>query len=166
LPSARKTQITQIIYLGLAAVFILGSADIGLVAAAELKTKEVKAEEKEEKIATVKKEITGVVSGISNNFIAIEYKVDLKEGMAYEIALNIGKDIKIERKKNLSEISMGDVVTVTYEENLKKEKDKDSGREKIRVMSRVAKVIKFVNKAKPVIENAETLESKELEEGQ
>ena len=158
--------LTQIL---LVTVLVLGLAGIGVAVAAEVKTKElktkevkakeVKVEEKVEKIEKVTKEITGEVTGISKNFIAVEYGIDLKEGAALEMAFNIGKDIKIEYKNTLSEIGQGDTVAVTYEEITTKDKEG-----KIKRIERLPKVIKFMKKAKPIIEETEKLESRELEE--
>lgn len=146
----------------LAAVLVLGLVGTGV--AAEVKTKEVKAkevqvEEKGEKIVKVTKEITGEVAGISNNFIAVDYAIDFKEGAALEMAFNIGKDIKIEYKKSLSEIGVGDTVAVIYEEITTKDKEG-----KIKKTERLPKVIKFISKAKPVMPDTDALQSRELEE--
>lgn len=127
--------ITQIVkkitQIGLAIVLVLGF--VGVACAEETN--------KEEKIETVVNQVTGEVSAISKNFIAVVHGLDAKGEAALEIPFNIGKDIKIEHKRSLSEISVGDTVMVTYEDRIKQEQ------EETRVLSRVPKVISFLRPA-------------------
>lgn len=102
-----------------------------------LKAQEAPAKEKEIKKTVTVKTIQGEVSGISSNFIAVVYGQDKKT--SYEMAFNIGKDAKIEYKKSLKEISVGDIVAVEYEETVEIKKG-----EKPRTTQRVVKMIKFL----------------------
>ena len=96
--------------------------------------------EEEAKKIVVVKEMQGEVSGISSNFIAIVYGQDKKA--SYEMALTMDKDVKVEDRKSLKDIGVGDIVSVSYEETTetKKEGDKDISR----VVSRVVKKIRFI----------------------
>ena len=84
--------------------------------------------------------ISGEVSAISKDFIAIVYGRNAAKGSEEEIALPIAKDVIIEHKKNLSEIGAGDTVDVEYEEI--SEETKEGTKSK-----RVAKVVSFVRAA-------------------
>ena len=136
----------KIIFMLLAGLFILS---LNSAAIAE----EAKQEEKKVKVEKVMKSTEGEISGLSNNFIAVLYGQD--EKTSYEMALNIGKDVKIEHKKSLKDIGVGDTVSVTYEETIETKEG-----EKPRVMSRVVKTIKFIRAAKPMPETS-TLVSQE-----
>lgn len=103
-----------------------------------MRAEEVKTEEKD--IERVVKVISGEVSGISSNFIAVVYGQD--EKTSYEMALNIGKDVKLEYIKSLSEIGVGDTVKVTYDAVYKVDKEG-----KKRLMKNEPKKISFVRKA-------------------
>jgi 2-iminoacetate synthase ThiH len=73
------------------------------------------------------------------------------------MALNMDKDVKVERKKSLKEIGVGDIVGVNYEETIETKEG-----EKPRVIARVVKMIKFI-KAAQVIPETSALVSKEAE---
>ncbi|MFA5146886.1 MAG: hypothetical protein WC515_05920 [Candidatus Omnitrophota bacterium] len=77
----------------------------------------VPAEEKaalpREEVAT--RSVVGIVSGVSPSFIAIEYGID-QAGPSLELAFNIDKSVKVENKRSIKEIAMGDTVEVTYGE--------------------------------------------------
>lgn len=124
----------------------------GMAAAEETK---VGKSETEEKIETTVKEVSGEISGVSSNFIAILYGQD--ETASYEMAFSVGKDVKLVHKKSLSELAVGDTVTVSYEEKTKKNKEG-----KIMILSRVPKRISFIRaapKALPETEESQTLQS-------
>jgi len=144
--------------LSLKIIFILlaGLAILSLNSAAI--AEETKQEEKKVKVEKVMKSTEGEISGLSNNFIAILYGSDAKT--SYEIALDIGKDVKIEHKNSLKDIGVGDIVGVNYEETIETKEG-----EKPRVVARVAKVIKFI-KAAQVIPETSALVSKEAESQQ
>lgn len=112
--------------------------------------------EEEAKKTVVVKEMQGEVSGISNNFIAIVYGQDKKT--SYEMAFTMDKDVKIEDRKSLKDIGVGDIVLVSFEETTetKKEGDKDISR----VVSRVVKKIRFIRPAAKIQE----IELRSLEE--
>lgn len=86
------------------------------------------------------KGISGEVSAISKDFIAIVYRRDAAKGTEEEIALPIAKDVIIEHKKSLSEIGAGDLVDVEFEEI--SEETGEGPKSK-----RVAKVISFLRAA-------------------
>jgi hypothetical protein len=90
------------------------------------------------------KKMTGEVEGISQNFISILYSQDKKA--SYEMAFSIDKDVKIENKADLKEISVGNIVIVTYQETTEKPKDDKDGK-KIKVKNRIVKRIIFVKES-------------------
>lgn len=83
----------------------------------------------------ITKEVAGEVGGIGNNFIAIDYGQTAKESL--EIAIPINKNTRGSHK-NLKEIQVGDIVSVTYEETIE---TKEGGNP--RVVKRLAKVVEF-----------------------
>ena len=60
--------------------------------------------------------ISGEVSAVSKDFIAVVYRSDEAKGSAEEIALPVAKDVVVEHKQSLSQIGAGDMVDVEYEE--------------------------------------------------
>ena len=88
--------------------------------------------------------ISGEVSAISKDFIAVVYRSDNTHGSEEEIALPIAKDATVEHKKSLSEIIPGDMVDVEFEEYT--EETPQGSRSK-----RVAVVVRFLKAGnKPV----------------
>lgn len=83
----------------------------------------------------ITKEVAGEVGGIGNNFIAIDYGQTAKESL--EIAIPMNKNTRGSHK-NLKEIQVGDIVSVTYEETIE---TKEGGNP--RVVKRLAKVVEF-----------------------
>jgi hypothetical protein len=65
------------------------------------------------------KEATGVISSLSNNFIAVVTGVDSLTQAGTEYAFNLDKKVKIEHKQSLKDIKVGDTVKVGYEETVK-----------------------------------------------
>lgn len=138
------------IIMGLAMVLVLGFMGVALA-------QKGKPEAKEKNISkSVFKEITGEVSGISSNFIAIVYGQDKKT--SYEMAFSMDKDVRIEDRKSLKDIGVGDIVSVSFEETTetKKQGDKDI----TRVVSRVVKKIRFIRPGAKIQE----IEMRSLEE--
>lgn len=115
----------------------------------------IRAEEEAKKTVAVK-ELQGEVSGISSNFIAILYGQDKKT--SYEMALTLDKDVRIEDRKSLKDIGVGDVVSVSYEETTETKKQDD--KEVTRVMGRVVKKIRFIRPGAKIQE----IEMRSLEE--
>lgn len=110
-------------------------------------------EEKDAK--TLAKEVTGEVSGISNNFIAVVYSRDEAKHSEKEIPLTIEGAPRLEHIGNLSQIKLGDTVTVQYDELIGVRED---GKEI--VTGRRAKVIKFIRpapKEPPAVEEPEEM---------
>jgi hypothetical protein len=94
----------------------------------------------EPQVTTATKEMTGEVSGISKNFIALVYGES--KDAALEMTFAVDKDVKVERKKGVSEIGVGDTVSVTYDETT--ETIERENKKETRIKERVAKVITFV----------------------
>ncbi len=109
------------------------------VAAAEMP----KAEPPKEEMAS--KSMTGEVAGISPSFIAVIYDKDDKS--AYEMALNLDPKVKIVGKKNISEIRVGDTVTVSFDERFQKDEKGD-----IRINGRKVTAVSFVREGKKLVE--------------
>jgi hypothetical protein len=92
------------------------------------------------------KEIQGEVVWIKpGRAIAIVYQRDIENHTEEEILLPLDKDVELEHKKDISQISVGDTVTVQYEE-ITEEKEAET-----RQMRKAKKII-FVKPAvkKPV----------------
>lgn len=103
------------------------------------------------------KGISGEVSAISKDFIAIVYRRDEAKGTEEEVALPIAKDVIIERKKSLSEIGIGDIVDVEFEEAAEETNEGHKSK-------RVAKVISFVRAAPPPKSESSVLVSGQVQE--
>lgn len=90
----------------------------------------------------VMKEVAGEVTWIGKKYIAVLYQQDSQNGEEEEILLPFdNKDIRLEHKRNLSEINKGDTVSVHYEEETRQY---DSNREEVK---RKAKVVSFIRAA-------------------
>jgi hypothetical protein len=98
------------------------------------------------------REVTGEIAGISSNFIAVIYGQTDKESL--EMALPMDKTTKGSIRK-LSEIKLGDMVSVTYEETVETKKD-----EKPRITKRLAKVVEFRRAASVAAPEGSVLENK------
>lgn len=86
------------------------------------------------------KGINGEVSGINKDFISIVYHRDEVTGVEKEIMFPISKTVIVEHKQNISQINVGDLVDVEFEEV--SEEGKDGVKIKLEV-----KVIRFVRSA-------------------
>lgn len=127
-------KIIQIVLMG---VFILFS---GLICSANAAEKNK--EGKEEKVLkTQTKEVTGEISAIGKDFIAIIYERDERKSVEYEMLVPIDTTTKLERKKSLSELNIGDTIRIQCEDMTLEDA---SGEKK---MERKAKVISFVSPA-------------------
>ena len=93
------------------------------------------------------KHMTGEVSGISSNFLALMYAVDEKAQTSYEMAFSVDKNVKVEGKDKLSEIAAGDTVSVSYDETT----EKDEKGENPRIVERLVKRIVLVKEAPPQV---------------
>lgn len=62
------------------------------------------------------KHMSGEVSAISSNFLALMYNVDMKAQTSYEMTFKIDKNVKLEGRNSLSEIGQGDTVSIVYDE--------------------------------------------------
>ena len=127
----------KIIYIGLMGVLVLAMS--GVVFG--------QSENEEKKITKrTANEISGEISAIGKDFIAIIYKRDEEKGTEYEMFLPIDTDTKLERKRNLTELSIGDTFKIQCEDTALED---TSGEKK---MERKAKVISFV---KPAVKKPE-----------
>ncbi|MDD5466036.1 MAG: hypothetical protein PHP73_06850 [Candidatus Omnitrophica bacterium] len=68
------------------------------------------------KAKTMIKTIEGQVSAVNKNGIAVVYSRDLAKGLEKEIFLPLDNSIRLVHKKRLEDISVGDTVSVQYEE--------------------------------------------------
>lgn len=117
-----------IIVLAVLAIFILHTA--------------VFSQEKTKIAGSRLKIVSGEVSGIGRDFIAVVYNRDEAKGTEEEIALPIAKDVILEHRKSLEQIAVGDLVDVQFEDV--KEETKEGTKTK-----RIARVITFVKAALP-----------------
>jgi|GEM_PF-5751389 len=86
-----------------------------LLAKLEIFAQEEKPKEKLRR-TSIMKEIQGEVVFIAKDRIALLYRVDETGQNEEEILFYLPKDIKLVYKQKLSEIAMGDIVSVQYEE--------------------------------------------------
>ncbi len=106
--------------------------------------------------------VSGEVSAVSKDFIAVVYRSDKNKGSEEEIALPVALDAVVEHKQSLSQIGIGDMVDVEYEEY--SEETPEGPKSK-----RVAVAVRFLRAApKPQLEpftfgNEEEEESEEVE---
>ena len=99
-------------------------------------------EVKEEAVtAVVGKEITGEVGGVSKDYIGVMYRGE--KDMDYEMGIHIEGDPELDHVQDLTQIQVGDTVTVKYDEVSKVGEDGKA------VTQHVAKKIIFVKKALP-----------------
>ena len=68
------------------------------------------------KVSTEAKEVEGEIAWMNKNSIAVTYKSDAEAHSEEEILLPLNDNIKIEHKKDLSEIKIGDRVRVRFVE--------------------------------------------------
>lgn len=112
------TFFTTALILGL----IAGVTATGFAAEEKSSDREQKSVSKQEKSGaeyvpkTVGKEISGEVTGISKDFIAVMYREEVATGVEYEMGLNIEGVPQLERVTDISQIEVGAMVTVQYEE--------------------------------------------------
>lgn len=119
-------------------------------------------DEKPKKTGNIMKGVSGEVSGIAKDFIAVVYRHDEARGSEEEIALPVAKDVIVEHKKSISEIGVGDLVDVEFAEYT--EETPEGPRTK-----RVAQVIRFIRAAPKPTESSvlgSGLEGSDEPEGQ
>jgi len=99
------------------------------------------------------KDVQGEISWMNKKYIAVSYNRDLQKGTEEEMLLPIDKGIKLEHKKSLSELKIGDTVRVQYQEDA--EVDDQGNQENGR---RRATVVSFIKAAanKPELSSAES----------
>jgi len=87
--------------------------------------------------------VNGEISGITKKFISVVYKKDAETNTDYEMLILIDENVRLDHKKSLSELNVGDSVSIEYEDATVEDSAK---RQKLR---RTAKVISFVKSAPP-----------------
>lgn len=107
----------------------------------------------------VNKEITGTITWLGRERIAITLSSDKESRDEKEMLLPFEKDVKIAHKKSLAELSAGDTVRVQYEETTEKYPDSNSV-----LVGRKVKVISFVRAKEKKLEEGSVLRSQEREE--
>ena len=147
----------NIIVILMSFIFIM-TGTFQLSAATNDQNKEKKsAQETEQKapISVVSEKVTGQVSAVSKDFIAVVYQTD--KNSENEIGLYIEGTPKIERFQDFEQIEAGDTVTVEYEKISTKDQE---GKE---FTKHIAKKIILLKKAPPVVET-DTMISAETKE--
>lgn len=109
---------------------------IGLCAAAITPAQE----QETKKAGRAIKGVSGEVSGIGKDFISVVYHRDEEVGIEKEIMFPISKTIIVEHKQNISQISLGDLVDIEFQEVT--EESQNGIKTKLE-----AKVIRFVRSA-------------------
>lgn len=84
--------------------------------------------------------ISGEVSAVTKNFIAVVYSRNEADGSEKEIAMPLSKDAVVEHKRSLSEIKVGDLVDLEFEEYTEETLEGP-------VTTRVAIVVRFLRAA-------------------
>jgi len=116
------------------------------------------AEQGPEKAKSTFKGVTGEISAVSKDFIAIVYQRNEKTGTEEEIAFPVPKDVKLDHIQNLGQLGVGDFVDVAFEERTEEGKEGPTTK-------RIATVIRFVRKAaKPQESSALTSGEEEVPE--
>ncbi len=113
-------------------------------------------EEERTIIKTEAKEITGQVSAIDKNFIAVIYQTG--KNSENEMGIYIEGAPQLERVKDLTQIQAGDTVTVEYEKVSEKDKEDNE------FARHMVKKIIFVKKAPPPPPETDVMMSDEVEE--
>lgn len=125
------------------------------------------AEENKPKEVIVVREVEGVISALSGNFIAIECGLNSVGNAAVEMAFNLDKKVQVVHKKSLKEISVGDRVSVTYNEIIKEEEGRKIARRLVTAITFLAAGQKQPQIEPPppaASEEMEPLEIKEIKE--
>ncbi|MCM8812303.1 MAG: hypothetical protein NC924_00010 [Candidatus Omnitrophica bacterium] len=98
----------------------------------------------------VAKELTGEISGISGNFLSVNYGIDPASGAGLEAAFVIDrKKTKLIRRSKWEDLSFGDTVLVAYDEVTQ---TRDDGR---KVRASMVKSVTFVQPGAPSLSSRE-----------
>lgn len=119
----------RVFALVMSALMVLGA---GLFAYAQ--------DDKPKQTGKIMKGISGEISAISKDFVAVVYRRDEVKGTEEEIALPVAKDVIVEHKKSITEIGVGDLVDVEFAEYTEETPEGPKSK-------RVAKVIRFIRAA-------------------
>ncbi len=124
-------KVRRVIYIGIIGFLLLSISEVAFA----------KSEETEKNIIRrTSHEISGEVGAIGYNSISIIYERNEKTGMEYEMLIPVDANTKLERKKSLNELKIGDKIKIQFEDAT----SEDSGEEKL---ERKAKVISFLSSA-------------------
>jgi len=90
--------------------------------------------------------VTGTISYISSNYIAIEYAYDPIIGRVKEIGFPLGGVIKMEGLSDVSSLRSGDTVELSFTETLEDHEVETDGRNRVErlVVERKLKKIRFL----------------------
>lgn len=72
--------------------------------------------QKKPKTTSIFREIEGQVSAVNKNGIAVVYNRNPAKGLEEEMFVPLDNSIRLVHKKNIEQISVGDIVSVQYEE--------------------------------------------------
>lgn len=116
-------------------------ASIGIISGPAFSLLHAEEPKTEEKVTIVKKSVTGEVTGIMANFIGVSSGEKSATGAPREFAFNLNKDVKLEHKKSLNQIGVGDTVRIDYDEVTTEKPDGNKS------SKRVVKAISFIRPA-------------------
>ena len=119
-------------------ITVIGISTIGLSISGFAQTKDAPSEDK---VTVVKKSVAGEVTGVMANFIGVSSGEKSTTGAPREFAFNLNKDVKLEHKKELKQIGVGDTVKVDYDEVTTEKSDGSKS------SKRVARTISFMKSA-------------------
>jgi hypothetical protein len=134
----KKNIIIAIVAFGLIAGF----------AATAMAMPESKAKENapdEEKVTKVSNKITGQISNIDTKTFAVVYDRNEATGEEFEMLFPIDKDLRVVHKNSFSELKVGDMVEVQFEDVATEKKDRKEGK-------RTNLVVTFVSPGAAIVE--------------
>jgi len=127
------------------AIFAMSLSAIVVVSCSgQVLAQDVKDKKQQPAVASSIQTISGTVTAIGKDYIAVAYEQDLARGVEYEIFLPVEKNARIEHKRKLSDIQLGDTVRLSYEEEVKTYSDGRADKK------RKATKVSFLSPAKKV----------------
>ena len=93
-------------------------------------------------VRAVSNEVEGEISAISKNYIAVVYNQDTEKGIEHEMSFFIDNSVTLEHLKSVSQISVGDRVRITFDEETVQEEGKEHNRRKPKKLSFVRPAVK------------------------
>lgn len=101
-----------------------------------------KSRDTDEAVTTSAKVVSGKVTAIGKDYIAVAYEEDLQNGVEQEIFLPIDTSVKLVHKSKITDINPGDRVELSYDEEVKTYQDGKSDK------ARKATKVSFISPAK------------------